>query len=264
VPLDRPVLDAITALAALDGEGPVLVASDFDGVLAPLVDDPSASRPTPGASAALDRLAALPPERARTALVSGRNLAALAELSGPPAGVLLVGSHGAERGAVQASGAVETLPFSLEPAQADALRAVSDGLEAIAAPVDGAWVEHKPSAAVLHTRRCTPEDAREAVSAAVELGASLPVHTMRGKDVVEIAVVETSKGQAIDALRAELGAVAVVYLGDDVTDERAFAVLHEGDLGVKVGPGETVARVRVATPDDAAEVLAVLAEQLER
>ncbi|WP_307844016.1 trehalose-phosphatase [Sanguibacter suaedae] len=264
MPLDRPVLDAIAALAALDGEGPVLVASDFDGVLAPLVDDPSASRPTPGASAALTRLAALPPGRARTALVSGRNLAALAELSSPPAGVLLVGSHGAERGAVLGSGAVETLPFALEPDQADALRAVSDGLEAIAGPVDGAWVEHKPSAAVLHTRRCSPEDARRSVEAAVELGASLPVHTMQGKDVVEIAVVETSKGQAIDALRAELGAVAVVYLGDDVTDERAFAVLHEGDLGIKVGPGETVARVRVSTTDDAAEVLAVLAEHLER
>ena len=80
--------------------------------------------------------------------------------------------------------------------------------------------------------------------------------------VVETGVVATSKGQAIEALRAETGARAVFYMGDDVTDERAFAVLHDGDVSVRVGPGETVARHRVADPDEAALVLTRLADLL--
>ena len=80
------------ALAALDR---VLVATDFDGVLAPLVDDPADSRPIDGSVALLERLA-----RAGTpaALVSGRDLASLRAVAGvePASPVILIGSHGAE------------------------------------------------------------------------------------------------------------------------------------------------------------------------
>ncbi|TGJ95369.1 hypothetical protein DLJ96_12365, partial [Actinotalea fermentans ATCC 43279 = JCM 9966 = DSM 3133] len=58
-PADLGVALATLAAAATPhqdaGTGPVLVASDFDGVLAPLGDDPLASRPTPAAAAALAR-----------------------------------------------------------------------------------------------------------------------------------------------------------------------------------------------------------------
>lgn len=43
-----------------------------------------------------------------------------------------------------------------------------------------------------------------------------------GKDVLDLAVVETTKGSAVDALRAALGVDAVLFAGDDVTDETAF------------------------------------------
>lgn len=252
--------------------GPVLVATDFDGVLAPLVDDPSASRATPAAAAALVRLAALPHDRVRLALVSGRNLDTLAQLAHAPSGAILVGSHGAERGAIQQDPSDDTStrlpdlvrePFAITPDQAALLGAVTDGLEAIAGRVEGAWVEHKPSAAVLHTRLCTEDAAAEATLAAVSLGERLGAHVMSGKGVVEVAVVETSKGQALLDLRAELGSPVVFYMGDDVTDERAFAVLGDEDLTVKVGSGETVARLRVADTDEAAELLTALAEALE-
>src|SRR5699024_11905046 len=58
------------------------------------VDDPGAAVPAPGAAAALERLAALP--RTTVALLSGRNRAALAAVSGAVAPVELVGSHGSE------------------------------------------------------------------------------------------------------------------------------------------------------------------------
>ncbi|MFE4464954.1 trehalose-phosphatase [Oerskovia sp. NPDC056781] len=262
------------------GPGPVLVASDFDGVLAPLGDDPLASRPTPAAAAALARLAACGPDRVRVALVSGRRIEDLAHLASPPPGALLVGSHGAETGevlaplrdgadderSVRADGTaarVRLVPVALDEAQRDLLDEVAAGLEEIAAPLEGAWVEHKPSAAVLHTRLSPAGPAHTASTAAAELGERLGAHVMVGKNVVEIAVTRTSKGIALDALRERLGSPAVLYLGDDVTDERAFAVLGPADVGIKVGDGETLAAYRVADPAEAAAALTTLADLLD-
>lgn len=268
--LDQDLTTALTTFVGQRSAGhPVLVASDFDGVLAPLLDDPSASAPTAAAAAALGRLAALPDADVRLALVSGRDLDTLAHLTGAPAGTSLVGSHGAEQGHVvegDGSGAtstsVERHPFALTPDERATLDGVRAGLEAVAAEAEGAWVEDKPSAAVLHTRRAETAAAERAGDAARAVGASFDAHTMTGKDVVEIAVLDTSKGLALTRLRDELGAAAVLYLGDDVTDERAFEVLAPTDVTVKVGPGETVARFRVASVDEAAEVLATVADLL--
>lgn len=264
--LTPDLLDAVGQFVALTSPGhPLLVASDFDGVLAPLVDDPSASRMTPAAAAALARLAEIPTDLLRLALVSGRTLDSLGVLALAPAGTLLVGSHGAERGvALPTVPDVARTPFALSAPEEALLTQVRAGLEEVAADVEGAWVEHKPSAAVLHTRLAAAADSDQAADAGHALGVALGAHTMRGKDVVEIAVVATSKGQALAALRGELDAAAVFYMGDDVTDERAFEVLGPHDLTVRVGPGETAARFRVDTLDDAAAVLAVLADAAVR
>lgn len=276
--LEQDLTTALATFVAQRSAGhPVLVASDFDGVLAPLLDDPSASAPTAAAATALERLAALPQADVRLALVSGRDLATLAQLSGAPAGTSLVGSHGAEQGHVVAasvdpgageatadgpSTSVERHPFALTPDERTTLDGVRAGLEAVAAEAEGAWVEDKPSAAVLHTRRAEPGAAERAGDSARAVGARFGAHTMTGKDVVEIAVLDTSKGLALTRLRDELGAAAVLYLGDDVTDERAFEVLAPTDVTVKVGAGETAARFRVASVDEAAQVLATVADLL--
>lgn len=267
---DPMLLDAVERFLAAPADrspdGPLLVASDFDGVLAPLVDDPSASRMTEAAAGALARLAALPESVVRVALVSGRDLDALAHLASPPPGTVLIGSHGAERGDVRSAGdgtTVDRRPLALTPEQAELLERVEEGLESVAAPLEGAWVEHKPSAAVLHTRLAGQrERAEESARASAAMGERLGAHVTRGKDVVEIAVVETSKGQALDALRTELAARRVFYMGDDVTDERAFAVLGDDDLAVKVGEGQTLAPVRIADPQAAAELLVLVADRL--
>lgn len=78
-----------------------------------------------------------------------------------------------------------------------------------------------------------------------------------GKDVLELAVTDADKGSALRRLAGELGAVATLYLGDDLTDEDAFRALGADDVTVKVGAGETAARHRV---EDTAGALAVLAE----
>ena len=91
------------------------------------------------------------------------------------------------------------------------------------------------------------------------------MHVTHGKQVVELAVVETSKGIALQRLRAMLAADAVLYVGDDVTDETAFAVLGPTDVGVKVGPGETLATYRIDGPEDVRSLLQLLvAERSQR
>jgi trehalose 6-phosphate phosphatase len=72
-------------------------------------------------------------------------------------------------------------------------------------------------------------------------------------------VVRADKGTALLALRDAVGADAVAYFGDDVTDEHVFALLGPGDVGVKVGQGDTAAAWRVSGPPEVAEALALLA-----
>ncbi|MGM7422634.1 trehalose-phosphatase [Cellulosimicrobium sp. CpK407] len=269
-----PVAEAARAFAADGGDAPHprLVALDFDGTLAPLVDDPHAARMAPAARAAVDRLGAvLAGTTTRLALVSGRHLADLAERSRPPVGTFLVGSHGAETGVATPAG-VEAVPVELTRDQADLLDALRAGFADAVAGREGAWVQDKPSAAVLHTRLASAADTRAAEDAADAVAERLGLHAMHGKDVVEVAVVETSKGEAVDRLRDVVGHDAglpdartrVLYAGDDTTDETAFAVLGPGDLGVKVGDGETLAAQRVPDADALAAVLDLLADLLGR
>ncbi|MGO4243227.1 trehalose-phosphatase, partial [Janibacter sp. RAF20_2_2] len=82
-----------------------------------------------------------------------------------------------------------------------------------------------------------------------------------GKGVHELSVLRADKGTALRALATTLGVDASVYLGDDVTDEHAFAVLGPHDLGIKVGAGETAARARIDACTDVPEVLALLARR---
>lgn len=255
-------------VASARADAPVLVASDFDGVLAPLVDDPSQSRPLPQASSALARIAAVGPH-AVLALVSGRDLVTLVDLSGPPPGTRLIGSHGAELGRINPGPAIGPAPnlthtpVKLSTEQSTQLTALAAGLEQIASGAQGAWVEHKPAAAVLHTRLAAPEEAEAASNRARELGEQIGVRGLTGKNVVEFAVIKTTKGIALTALRGEINAARVFYMGDDVTDEHAFARLTPDDFTVRVGPGDTLARFRVRDLDDAAQLLEDLAAALE-
>jgi len=119
---------------------------------------------------------------------------------------------------------------------------------------------------VLHTRRADREAAIGATSDALEGAGRWPgVHVLRGKEVVELAVTDVTKGRALRRLRADLGLAegGVFFAGDDTTDERAFAVLDDdaGDVSVKVGGGRTVARHRVANPGQLAALLALVARR---
>lgn len=247
---------ALESLAATDR---LLVALDFDGTLAPEVDDPEKARATPEARAAVDRLIALP--ATRVALVSGRSLDALEQVAPFGDGVLLVGSHGIE---LRLDDPDDVLALDAgEQAQLDVLEEV---LGQVAETLDQVWVEPKPAGFALHTRLATDRRSRVAHLVALsELKAEAPDATVRlGKNVIEFSVRDTTKGEAVEHLRRYARATAVLYAGDDVTDEDAFAALGEGDLSLKSGGGATVAAHRVAGPAEVAVVLSLLASLREQ
>ncbi|MGY1637029.1 trehalose-phosphatase [Geodermatophilus sp. SYSU D00742] len=233
-----PPAELTSALRDLAGRRPLLVASDYDGVLAPLVGDPSAAVPSPGVAGALARLAERP--RVVVALVSGRGVADLRTVSGLSGPYRWVGSHGAEFDG----------PLTGElAARRDALAA---RLAPLVAAVPGALLEVKPASVAVHVRQVTDRIAATELLAAADRAADPSLTKKPGKEVLELAVTDADKGRALLRLRDELGAAAAVYLGDDLTDEDAFRALPADDVTVKVGEGETAARFRI--PDTAAVV----------
>ena len=239
------------ALIEAAGTSRLLVTSDFDGTLAPIVADPADARPLPEAAAALEALAALPDTAA--ALSSGRELAVLRDLSSASSAVHAVGSHGAEFD----TGFVHDIDAGL-------LAEIITTLRSIAENRPGVAVETKPASAALHVRNASAADGEAALAAAHAAAASWEAHLTAGKAVLEFAVVVTDKGEALDVLRDRCAATAVVFLGDDVTDEKAFRRMRKGDIGVKVGPGESLAEFRVESPTEVAAVLRELAEERAR
>lgn len=232
----------------------MLVALDFDGVLSPIVERPEQARPTAESVSALRRLVGA--DGVHVAMVSGRSLADLRAVADPPDGVVLVASHGAE---------VDGAPAPEVPA--DLLASVTAAIEDVVARHPGTSVEHKPSAAVLHTRRAADDVAEAATAAALEAVSTIDgAHVIEGKRVVEVSVVRADKGSALRGLRERLGVHAVLYAGDDVTDENALRTLDPtiGDVGVKVGDGDTAAGHRIDGPPEVAALLASLADLLGR
>jgi len=230
--------------------GRVLVAVDFDGVLAEIVGRRSAARPLPASIRALERLSVA--HGTHVAIVSGRQLADLTALAQPSPAMTVVASHGAE---------VAGTGLRLSPAEVALRDEVTAALQAISSRHPGTELEAKPAAAALHTRLAERDVALSATAAALLGPALLPgAHPIVGKEVVEIRIVDRTKGDALNALREQLTPDAILYIGDDVTDEDAFAVLGPADVGIKVGTGPTLAAYRVADPRAVATVLTNLAD----
>lgn len=251
------------ALRELAARETVLVGLDFDGVLAPIVLDPTTSRMLPASAQAVAGLAEL--AGVEVVLVSGREAGDLVALAGLPAGTRVIGSHGAQWGRVVDSPdggtTLDAEPVGLTDEQARLKAELLRETEALAAGVEGAWVQVKPAAVVLHTRPAERAAGERLTRRVLDGPAARDgVHVVVGKEVVEMAVLEVTKGDALHQLRSSLGVDAVLYAGDDTTDEDAFAVLGAGDVSIKVGDGESAAAYRVADPDEFSAVLVRLLE----
>jgi trehalose 6-phosphate phosphatase len=240
--------DLDAALADLAGRRPLLIASDYDGVLARLRDEPSAAVPEPGVAEALARLTGT--DGVTVALVSGRGVADLRTTSGFTGPFRWVGSHGAE------------FDGPLTGELADRRDALDERLTPVVAGTLGARLEVKPASVAMHVRQVQDRAAGLELLARAESLADPSLTLKPGKDVLEMAMTDADKGTALRRLRAELGAAGALYLGDDVTDEDGFRALGADDVTIKVGEGSTAARYRVEDLDGVLALLNRLADLL--
>ena len=236
-----------------------LIALDFDGTLAPIVDDPAQSRAVPGA---IEALADLARRGVRVAIVTGRDaltVVDLGQLHRIP-GLLVSGLHGAQ---TWRDGQLSSLE---EPGGLAVLRGA---LPALLGRVDPAvWLEDKKLSLVVHTRRAgDPAGALAVLTEPVtKLAAEQGLDVVGGKLVLEIRIPSLSKADAVRRLLDERTAVAA-FCGDDLGDLPAFEALRDwakgtGHRGLAIAVGE-VSEVRQAADlilDSPAELTAVLVE----
>lgn len=232
------------------------VVSDFDGTLAPIVEDPASARPLPGVADTLGRLARV---FGVVAVVSGRPARFLASRL-PAPGVRLVGLYGMEE--VGDDGRIRVHP------DAARWRAVVEAAaeRAAAAAPTGLQVEHKGLAVTLHYR-AAPElagwardwaeaEARRTGLVAHGARMSVELRPPAGRD----------KGSAVEELLRDVEAAC--FIGDDAGDLAAFSALDRlaeaGVAAVRVAvasgeaPPDLLARADVVL-DGPADVTALLA-----
>jgi trehalose-phosphatase len=237
----------IAVLTNFASKKKLLVCLDFDGTLAPLVDDPEASRMIDCARQALERLTLLP--GVSVALVTGRSIESIKRVADPLDEWFLVGSHGIE---VLSPGELTSYETQwLVSAE------LTEAFYQIVSDHPGVRLERKPFGLALHTRGVEEQVARDAELVAHQLvdswGTDLVVRT--GHGIVECSIQEATKGDGIEEVRRRLGSTAVLFAGDDRTDEDGFAVLGAQDVGIRVGEGETIAPYRLPDADAVAEAL---------
>jgi trehalose 6-phosphate phosphatase len=208
-----------------------LLALDFDGTLAPIVEDPELAYADSEAVAALARLGGL---LGWIVLITGRPAAVAVRLGGfrDRAGLesmIVLGQYGVERW----DAATDTFRLPAEPnaiaVVKDELRSVLDAHNAVAR------VEHKGRAIAVHTRGLDDpvETLRRLTGPLSDLARRHGLVVEPGRQVLEIRAPGMDKGTALRSIVAETGARQVIFAGDDLGDLPAFqAVLQLRDQGI--------------------------------
>ena len=270
-PLPRPATPegraGLDALLARPGQA--LLATDFDGTLAPIVADPRAARPLPGAVPALRRLARVV---GTVAVITGRPAAEAVACGGLDAvpGLIVLGHYGWQR---WQDGEL-TGPDS--PAAVQAARRELPGVLSRAGAADGTWVEDKVHALAVHTRRAAdPGSALAALRRPLgDLAERLGLAAEPGRMVIELRPPGVDKGTALRRLAQERAAAAVLFCGDDLGDLPAFAAVRvmraQGIPGCAVASAsaespqvEAEADLVVPGPDGIVALLAAIAGEAE-
>jgi trehalose 6-phosphate synthase/phosphatase len=257
----HPVLESVDRIRSHVRNRSFALLLDFDGTLAPIVSSPDRARLSARTRKTLSVLASRP--NTVVAVISGRSLEDIRHRVGLRE-LIYAGNHGLE---IAWRDSLWTLPEA-EAARAD-IAEVSRRLRVRLRRVAGVIVENKGLTASIHFRQTPPprlEEVRVAVLEEAERAARVSVR--RGKQVWELwPNVAWNKGSAAQTiLKRAFGAewasrVAVVYLGDDRTDEDAFMALPEPAVTVKVGSPSslTAARYLARDVDDVAQFLELLA-----
>lgn len=242
----------------------VLLCLDFDGTLAPIVEEPDEAAMAADCRTVVGGLANEP--TVEVAVISGR---AIDDLRGRVDidGIVYAGNHGLE---LHRHEQTQVVPEADE--QRETIDELCAEIEEETDPIPGATVEHKGVTATVHYRRVPDEGVRDVVEAVEESvtdvearmdGVDAPFEVLEGKQIREIRPrVDWDKGRVVELLAEDVpDDWVVVYVGDDTTDEDAFEVVEPQGLGVLVGDGpDTAASVRVENRAGVADFLELVAE----
>lgn len=199
-----------------------LLAFDFDGTLAPIVDQRDGAVMPESTRTLLEQVC----ERYPCAVISGRSKRDVTARLGGVSVRHIVGNHG-----------LEALSH---PAKIDVqMAAVSEGLKGALAQLHGVEVEDKGFTLAVHYRRAANRDAaKEAIELAVA-ACRTPVRLMGGHHVVNVLPLHgRNKGDALFSLMELERSSLALYVGDDVTDEDVFAAslpIGAELVGVRIG-----------------------------
>ncbi|MGY2052142.1 trehalose-phosphatase [Methylobacterium sp. JK268] len=223
---------------------------DFDGTLVDIAPRPDAVVVPPALPHALARL------RARLggalAIVTGRPIATIDGFLAPER-FDVGGLHGVElRRGDRATGG--------DPAAHPALRDGVARLQRATADLDAVLIEDKGCSVAVHWRLAAPAAAEAAQQAVRRIAADLgeAYRLQLGKAVGEILPASATKGHAIRSFQEAppYAGRRALFLGDDLTDEKAFATVNaDGGISVRVGGGETIAQRRLATPEEVRDLI---------
>ncbi|MCX5543734.1 MULTISPECIES: trehalose-phosphatase [Paraburkholderia] len=216
---------------------------DFDGTLVDLAPTPDGVLVRP------DMLALLRELRRAThgavAIVSGRGIESIDGFLGMP-DLPVAGLHGAERR--DANGDTQRVGFNDER-----LLHMEQVLAEVVRTHAGMLLEIKGASLALHYRNA-PEHEGTARASTERLAADYAdAYVLQpGKMVYEIKPKDVDKGRALRAFLDEppFAGRRPVFAGDDLTDEKGFAVVNAlGGLSIKVGGGDSIAQTRVDSVD---------------
>jgi trehalose 6-phosphate phosphatase len=212
--------DLVTAAAG------TVVGLDFDGVLSPIVDEPSEAHIHPDAAEVLVDLAeavravaVITGRPARQALALGDLDEVGAEVGARGKELFVFGQYGNERWS-------STQRRVISPRPPHGLSSFQRELPGVLRRADAAaaYIEEKGLAVAVHTRRL--DDAAAARDRLIEPMRSLAERHGRvlepGRNVIEVRSPGMTKGHAVQALVDQLDARGFLFAGDDLGDLDAF------------------------------------------
>ena len=252
-------LGALDAIRELFAGRPVMVFLDYDGTLTPIVRRPEDAVLSDEMRARVRALAA----RVPVAIVSGRDRAAVQSLVDLPE-LIYVGSHGFD---IDGPSGAERLRLEVAADYVPDLDAAEAALRGRLAGIRGAIVERKRLTLAAHYRLVAGVHRPKVVEAVDAVRAAHPrLRKDAGKAVLELRPdVEWDKGHAVRWLLERVAPAGVgLYLGDDLTDETAFAALRGHGIGIAVGvtTRETLAELELRDPDEVGSFLHRLTAEL--
>lgn len=210
--------------AVVNDPAGTLLALDFDGTLAHIVDDPTQAYAHENSIAALARLGGV---LGRVAIITGRPVAQALDLGG------FVGREGLERLIILGQyGAERWTATDGEPAPIDRPEAIARLGEILPGwlsdhGADQVRVEDKGLAVAIHTRGLKSGVLDALAGPLAELAAELDLFVEPGRQVIELRSSGVDKGQALRSLVDETGARQVIFAGDDLGDLPAFDAVDE-------------------------------------